>query len=115
MKRSTLTFAVVVPALALLMFAWLVPEGDEANWLQRLLWDQQERELYQGWARASRAATSLRLDLAQLESVEKAEQAAAADGGFRVLIEPDVGEKARALRGWHVTQHLSRDRFAFAR
>lgn len=95
MKRSTLSLAVVVPALALLMFAWLVPDGDEANWLQRFLWDPQERELYGAWARASGAAASLRLDFAQLESVEKAKQAAAADGGLRVLIEPDVGEKAR--------------------
>lgn len=106
MKRSTLTFAVVVPALALLMFAWLVPEGDEANWLQRLLWDPQERELFEEWSRARGEALSLQLDLMQLEAVEKAKQAAAADGGLRVLIEPDVGDKARRNVMAAVTREL---------
>lgn len=76
MKRSTWTLAIVIPALALMLFAQFVPSsGDEYAWLSRWMGNPAERESFQRWVATRDTVLSIGRELEQAEAVERAEAA----------------------------------------
>ncbi len=113
MKRSTLMLGIAVPALALMLYALFVPSSaSNTSFFMRFVWDGDERESLEAWFAAIDTATSLRLDLEQVEAVETADAAHATRmalsarplngrpaergvvGALTILAPPGVGDEA---------------------